>query len=630
MNRALSEKQKQSPDQANMGFFSNLDIEGYDRQYTDRQLVRRMVDYFSPHLRRLVVIAVLLLVIAFASAAQPIIVSRGLDLINTTVTTQNIILLTGAIFFAGLITWSANWYRRRLTVRVIGDVVLKLRHDAFKASTEHDLSFYDEYSSGRIVSRITSDTQDFGQITMLITDLFSQFVQAIILGIVLITIDLRLSLYIFAFLPIIFLVALSFRKLARKVTRQGMRAMANVNATIKETVSGIAVAKNFRQEAMVYEEFDEANCQSYRVNVQRGFVLSLVFPTLNALGGLGTAILVYVGGLSAVQGAITIGAWFLFLQSLDRFFFPMLNLSAFWAQVQTGLSAAERAFALIDAESAVVQIDNNPIPLLIGDIRFESVCFQYTEKETVLTNFNLHIQPGENIALVGHTGAGKSSIAKLIARFYEFQEGNILIDGKNIRTFDLTSYRNHLGIVSQIPFLFSGSVLENICYASSTNVDRCDIDEMAHRIGDGEWLNTLPQGLDTMVGERGSRLSMGQRQLVSLMRVLVQNPSIFILDEATASIDPFTEWQIQQALDMILANTTSILIAHRLSTVKAAGRIIVIDHGQIIEEGDHDGLLAQGGHYADLYNTYFRHQSLEYITQRSWLQEDSTVSQSDQ
>ena len=613
-----------------MGFFSNLDIEGYDRQYTDRQLVRRMVDYFSPHLRRLVVIAVLLLVIAFASAAQPIIVSRGLDLINTTVTTQNIILLTGAIFFAGLITWGANWYRRRLTVRVIGDIVLKLRHDAFKASTEHDLSFYDEYSSGRIVSRITSDTQDFGQITMLITDLFSQFVQAIILGIVLITIDLRLSLYIFAFLPIIFLVALSFRKLARKVTRQGMRAMANVNATIKETVSGIAVAKNFRQEAMVYEEFDEANRQSYSVNVQRGFVLSLVFPTLNALGGLGTAILVYVGGLSAAQGAITIGAWFLFLQSLDRFFFPMLNLSAFWAQVQTGLSAAERAFALIDAESAVVQIDNNPIPRLIGDIRFENICFQYTEKETVLTNFNLHIQPGENIALVGHTGAGKSSIAKLIARFYEFQEGNILIDGKNIRTFDLTSYRNHLGIVSQIPFLFSGSVIENICYASSTNVDRCDIDEMAHRIGDGEWLNTLPQGLDTMVGERGSRLSMGQRQLVSLMRVLVQNPSIFILDEATASIDPFTEWQIQQALDMILANTTSILIAHRLSTVKAAGRIIVIDHGQIIEEGNHDGLLAQGGHYADLYNTYFRHQSLEYITQRSWLQEDSTVAQSDQ
>jgi ATP-binding cassette subfamily B protein len=200
-----------------------------------------------------------------------------------------------------------------------------------------------------------------------------------------------------------------------------------------------------------------------------------------------------------------------------------------------------------------------------------------------------------------------------------------LIDGKDIRTFNLTSYRGHLGIVSQTPFLFSGTVLENISYACTTNNDRCDIEDLAYRIGNGEWLETLPQGLDTQVGERGSRLSMGQRQLVSLIRVLVQNPSIFILDEATASIDPFTEWQIQQALEMILKNTTSILIAHRLSTIKAADRIIVLDHGQIIEEGDHNGLLIQGGRYAELYNTYFRHQSLEYVSQRSWLQEEIKI-----
>lgn len=608
-----------------MSFFSNLDTEGYDRQYSDRQLFRRMVDYFSPHLRGLITIVVLLLIIALSGAMQPIIVSRGLDLLNAEVTTLSISILSLAILVAGLITWSANWYRRRLTIRVIGDIVLRLRHDAFKAATEHDLSFYDEYSSGRIVSRITSDTQDFGQVTMLVTDLFSQFVQALILGFVLITIDIKLSLLLFALLPVIFLVALSFRKMARKVTRQGMRAMANVNASIKETVSGIAVAKNFRQEATIYLEFDEANSQSYRVNVQRGFVLSLVFPTLNALGGVGTAILVYAGGLSAALGAVTIGVWFLFLQSLDRFFFPMLNLSAFWAQVQTGLSAAERVFALIDAESAVIQTNAIPVSKLVGDIRFENVCFQYTDNETVLTNFNLQIHPGENIALVGHTGAGKSSIAKLIARFYEFQDGRILIDKVNLRDLDLKTYRRQLGIVSQTPFLFSGNVFENICYSSTKDIDKCDVTEMANRIGDGEWLNTLPDGLDTMVGERGSRLSMGQRQLVSLMRVLVQNPAVFILDEATASIDPFTEWQIQQALDMILANTTSILIAHRLSTVKAADRIIVIDHGNIIEEGDHDSLLFQGGHYAELYNTYFRHQSLEYVSQKSWMNKDSTL-----
>jgi ATP-binding cassette subfamily B protein len=289
-----------------------------------------------------------------------------------------------------------------------------------------------------------------------------------------------------------------------------------------------------------------------------------------------------------------------------------LNLSAFWAQVQSGLSAAERIFALIDAEPKVIQTDRAWAPTLRGAVRFEKVTFHYDQDEdAILEHFDLTIQPGENVALVGHTGAGKSSIAKLLARFYEFQSGRILLDGVDIRTLDLPSYRRQLGIVSQAPFLFSGTIAENICYAcAGVNLDSIEL--IARRIGDGEWLESLPQGLNTEVGERGARLSMGQRQLVSLLRVLIQQPAVFILDEATASIDPFTEWQIQQALGMILANTTSILIAHRLSTVKAADRIIVLEKGVIIEEGTHAGLLERGGHYANLYNTYFRHQSIDY------------------
>lgn len=595
-----------------MGFFSNLDQERYDRQYSDRELFRRMLTYFRPYVGRLAAVTVAVAVISLAGAALPMLVARAVDDLKTSLSLNTAALLTGLVLLIGIVTWGANWVRRRLTVATVADIVLQLRQDAFRAVVAHDLSFFDEFSSGRVVSRITSDTRDFGQVVVLITDLSSQVLQSLILAVVLIRTEWHLALLLFSFLPVLFGVALGFRRWARKVTREGMRAMANVNAAIKETVSGIAVAKNFRQEAGIYADFDDANQQSYRVNVRRGFVLSLVFPTLNALGGVGTAILVYVGGMSAVKGMVTAGAWYLFLSSLDRFWFPVLNLSSFWAQIQSGLSAAERVFALIDVEAAVQQVDSRPVPRLKGDIRFEHVWFRYSEQEQVLADFNLHIRAGESLALVGHTGAGKTSIAKLIARFYEFQRGRILIDGLDIRTLDLEAYRRQLGIVSQVPFLFSGTVLENIVYARPEATED-EVLALARQIGEGEWLETLPEGLATEVGERGARLSMGQRQLVALMRVLVQRPAIFILDEATASIDPFTEAQIQEALDLILRDTTSILIAHRLSTVRAADRIIVLREGQIIEEGNHEALLARGGHYAELYNTYFRHQSLAYV-----------------
>ena len=597
-----------------MGFFAGLNPEKYDRQYSDRVLARRIASYFKSQAVRLSIVAILVVALSGINAALPVLVGRVVDLLGARPSLNVIWLIGLAMLGIGVGTWGFNWARRSLTVRAVGDVVLKLRSQAFHAAAEHDLSFYDQFSSGRIVSRITSDTNDFGQLVVILTDVTAQMFQAILLGVILFRTEWHMALLMVGFIPIALGFTLGFRALARRVTKRGMQAMADVNSAIKETVSGIAIAKNFRQEGSIFQTFDLANQASYAVNVQRGLVFSLVFPILNAMGGIFVAILVYAGGLSIQQGIIGAGVWYLFILSLDNFMYPILNLSAFWAQIQSGLSAAERVFALIDADPAVVQIDAREAERLKGQIRFENLGFHYTDDEPILADFELVIPPGQNLALVGHTGAGKSSIAKLIARLYEFQSGRLTIDGRDIRTFDLQSYRRQLGIVSQVPFLFSGTVAENISYAAP-GAPESEMLRLARQIGDGEWLETLPDGLETQVGERGNRLSMGQRQLVALMRVLVQNPAIFILDEATASIDPFTEWQIQQALGLILKNATSILIAHRLSTVKAADRIVVMQKGAIIEEGNHDGLLAQGGHYAELYNTYFRHQSLAYVEQ---------------
>ena len=365
---------------------------------------------------------------------------------------------------------------------------------------------------------------------------------------------------------------------------------------------------------MIYNEFSAVNNLSYKINLRRGFVMSLVFPTLGVLSAIALSIVVWVGSESVIGGAISAGTWYLFIQGVDRFWFPFMNLASFWSQFQQGLSAAERICALIDAENTVVQTDSCKFRDLDGRIEFENVTFQYERGEPVLRDFSLDIKPGENVAFVGHTGAGKSTIAKLITRYYEFQGGSIRIDGEDIRTLDLKSYRARLGIVPQQPFLFSGTVLDNIRYGNPA-ATLTEVNEIARSIGHGEWLESLPDGLDTHVGERGTYLSVGQRQLVSLLRVLVQKPSIFILDEATASIDPFTESQIQDAIELILARSTSILIAHRLSTVRSADRIIVLREGEIIEAGNHQQLMRSGGHYAELYNTYFRHQSLNYVEQ---------------
>ena len=596
-----------------MGFLlDGLDTESYDRKYSDKELVKRIMAYFRPYKKAMIFTALCLLLNSIASSAGPILISNAIDLVSANPVMEWVSLFSLAVVLLGATAWVFNYFRQRISTEIIGSIVLKLRANVFEKTIAHDLSFYDEHPSGKIVSRITSDTQDFSQIVVLVIDFLSQFIMVFLLGLWLFTISVRLALILIAMAPVAVIIALSFRKIARKVTSDGKKMNAKINAHIQESISGIMVAKTFRKEKVLYKKFSADNKQAFAVGLKRGITLNLIFPLISIFAGIGTGAIAYSGGFLVKDGALSAGDWYLFMQAVSFFWWPLLNVASFWSQFQDGLAAAERVFALIDKDPAVIQENDSPIADIDGRIEFKNLGFSYTEKEKILENFSLTIHSGETIALVGHTGAGKSSIARLITRFYEFQAGSLLIDGRDIRSFNLGEYRRHIGLVPQTPYLFSGTVADNIRYSSPQASDE-QIIKAASSVGRGDWVNDLPEGLDTDVGQRGARLSMGQRQLIALARILLKNPSIFILDEATASIDPFTEVQIQEGLDSVMRSRTAIVVAHRLSTVKTANRILVMKNGNIIEEGSHESLMENGGHYAELYNTYFRHQSMEYV-----------------
>jgi ABC-type multidrug transport system fused ATPase/permease subunit len=605
-----------------------LDKDDYDREYGDWILLKRILSYFKPYRKHLGIISLTISATAIAATLVPLFLAEALDGLKEGIDyseVRNLILL---VLTFSAVNFGFNALSQEITARAVQGAVYDLREDAFDSLLRRDMSFYDDQPTGRLASRVTNDTNDYGQVVTLSANLLAQI---LVVGFILYFLFIRsvkLTLLVIIFAPIVILTALSFRKIARDVSRGSRRILAKVNALIQETTSGIYVAKSFRAEHAIYDEFDDMNKTSYSINLKQGLVFNTIFPVLNIIIGLGTAMIVYFGGLDLLEAEstlgnfvaflpgkqLTIGDWFLFLQGLTLFFFPLISIASFWSQFQLGLAASERVFSMIDAENLVIQNDNKILENPRGEIEFKHLEFAYNEKIKVLEDFNLLINPGENIAIVGHTGAGKSTLAKIIARYYEYQVGDLLIDGEDIRNLDIVEFRKGLSIISQEVFLFNGSIKENLLYGLE-NHDGADelLTEVLNKVDAMDWIERLDKGLETNVGERGGLLSMGQRQLIAFARILLRNPYILIMDEATSSVDPFTEVKIQNATNLILEGRTSIIIAHRLSTIKNVDRIIVMKEGRIIEEGSHSELLDAKGHYAELYDTYFMHQSLEYI-----------------
>ena len=596
-----------------MGFIlEGLGADSYDREYADRDLVGRILRVFRAHRRRMLLVSGLIFLASVLNTAIPALLTAGVISSESALTAGVTAGLAGLVIVASGLAWLCNYFRYSITARISADVMLDLRLRAFDAVIEQDMVFFDRHPAGSVTSRIIADTESFTSVVTLTLNLLSELLTVVLLWGLLAVLDSTLALAALAVAPLIIAIALGFRRIARRMMLRSQRALAQVNARIQESLRGIAIAKAFRQESSIYREFQAVNGQLYRANLQNGMLHNGIFPVLATITGLGTALIIYLGGARVVAGGASLGTWLLFIQGVSLFWMPLTSVASFWSQFQQGLAASERIFSLLDAPRAVLQRGDQAVEGLTGRISFRNVDFHYRPGEPVLKDFSLDIPAGQKLAVVGHTGAGKSSLARLLLRFYEFQAGTILIDDQDIRQLNLMRYRRHIGVVPQVPFLFAGTVADNIRYGRPDASD-AQVAAAAQVLCQGAWVADLPQGLQTNVGERGGRLSLGQRQLVALARVVLQDPRIFLLDEATASIDPLTEAQVQQALDQVMAGRTSIVIAHRLSTVRSADRILVLQQGRILEEGTHQQLLDAGQHYAQLYNAYFRHQALEFL-----------------